>query len=39
VQEVFSRVLVMDHGRIVADGATDAILGDAALLARHGLEL
>ena len=39
VQEVFSRVLVMDHGRIVADGATDAILGDAVLLARHGLEL
>lgn len=39
VQEVFTRVLVMDHGRIVADGATDSILGDAALLARHGLEL
>ena len=39
VQEVFTRVLVMDHGRIVADGSTETILGDAALLARHGLEL
>jgi cobalt transport protein ATP-binding subunit len=39
VQEVFSRVLVMDHGRIVADGSTESILEDAALLARHGLEL
>ncbi len=39
VQEVFTRVLVMDHGRIVADGSTESILEDAALLARHGLEL
>jgi cobalt/nickel transport system ATP-binding protein len=38
VSEVFPRIIVMDDGRIVADGATDAILGDDALLHRHGLE-
>ena len=28
----------MDHGCIVADGPTEAILNDAALLEAHGLE-
>jgi cobalt transport protein ATP-binding subunit len=38
VAEVLPRTIVMDGGAIVADGPTDAILGDAALLERHGLE-
>jgi cobalt transport protein ATP-binding subunit len=38
VQEVFPRTVVMDAGRIVADGPTEAILADDALLEAHGLE-
>lgn len=38
VKELFPRTLIMDEGRIVADGPTDAILQDAALLEAHGLE-
>ncbi len=38
VAEVFPRVVVMDDGRIVADGPTDAVLSDDALLLSHGLE-
>jgi cobalt transport protein ATP-binding subunit len=38
VAEVFPRVIVMDEGRIVADGPTDAILADDVLLEAHGLE-
>ncbi|MEI8334714.1 MAG: ATP-binding cassette domain-containing protein [Chloroflexota bacterium] len=38
VAEVFPRVVVMDDGRVVADGPTDAILADDALLEAHGLE-
>ncbi len=38
VAEVFPRVIVMDDGRVVADGSTAAILSDTALLEAHGLE-
>jgi len=38
VGELFSRTVVMDEGRIVADGPTETILADAELLAAHGLE-
>jgi len=38
VAELFSRTVVMDHGRVVADGPTAQILNDAALLEAHGLE-
>jgi energy-coupling factor transporter ATP-binding protein EcfA2 len=38
VAEIFPRTIVMDGGSIVADGPTDAILADDALLEAHGLE-
>jgi cobalt/nickel transport system ATP-binding protein len=38
VRELFPRMVIMDQGRIVADGATEALLADAALLEAHGLE-
>ncbi len=38
VAELFPRTAVMAGGRVVADGPTPTILGDAALLAQHGLE-
>lgn len=39
VRELFPRMIIMDEGRIVADGLTDQIMEDAALLWAHGLEL
>jgi len=39
VKESFPRVVVMDSGRIVADGPTKALLSDEALLGAHGLEM
>jgi cobalt/nickel transport system ATP-binding protein len=39
VRELLPRTIIMDSGRIVADGATHAILKDAALLEAHGLEM
>jgi cobalt/nickel transport system ATP-binding protein len=30
--------VIMDEGRIVADGATNVLLQDEALLETHGLE-
>ena len=38
VAEVFPRIVVMDDGRIVADGPTDQTLADDRLLEAHGLE-
>ena len=37
VGELCGRVVLLDAGRIVADGPTETVLGDAPLLARHGL--
>ncbi len=38
VQELFPRTIIMDEGRIVADGPTQQLLNDEALLNAHGLE-
>ena len=38
VVEVCSRVIVLDGGRVVADGPTRDILNDEALMLAHGLE-
>jgi energy-coupling factor transporter ATP-binding protein EcfA2 len=38
VVELFPRTVVMDQGRIVADGPTPELLNDEELLAAHGLE-
>lgn len=38
VRELFARTVVLDNGRVVADGATENILTDTQLLAAHGLE-
>ncbi|HWM15025.1 MAG TPA: ABC transporter ATP-binding protein [Microbacterium sp.] len=37
--ELCPRALVLDGGRIVADGPTRELLADAAFMAAHGLEL
>ncbi|MCA9972251.1 MAG: ABC transporter ATP-binding protein [Anaerolineales bacterium] len=38
VHELFPRMVVMDEGRVVADGETAVLLADDALLEQHGLE-
>jgi cobalt/nickel transport system ATP-binding protein len=38
VRELFPRMVMMDEGRIVADGSTERLLDDIALLEAHGLE-
>ncbi|MFN8533661.1 MAG: ABC transporter ATP-binding protein [Dehalococcoidia bacterium] len=38
VRELLPRMVVMDEGRIVADGPTSTLLTDGDLLAAHGLE-
>jgi cobalt/nickel transport system ATP-binding protein len=37
-RELFPRTVVMDEGRIVADGPTCQIMEDKGLLEAHGLE-
>ncbi len=38
VRELFPRMVIMDEGCIVADGPTETLLADTALLEAHGLE-
>ena len=38
VKEVLPRMVILEHGRVVADGPSDVLLRDAALLEAHGLE-
>jgi cobalt transport protein ATP-binding subunit len=38
VQELFPRMIIMDEGRVVADGETAVLLSDEVLLETHGLE-
>jgi cobalt/nickel transport system ATP-binding protein len=37
--EICERAVILDGGRLAADGPTDGILGDPGLLAAHDLEL
>ncbi len=39
VWDTCSRVILLDHGEIIADGTPDEILRDESLLTSHGLEL
>jgi cobalt/nickel transport system ATP-binding protein len=39
VLELCPRVLVLDGGRLIADGPAADLLGDAALMEAHGLEV
>jgi energy-coupling factor transporter ATP-binding protein EcfA2 len=39
VVELCRRVIVLDQGRVQADGPTREILGNKSLMARHGLEV
>jgi len=38
VRELFPRMVIMDDGRVVADGQTVDLMNDVALLEAHGLE-
>jgi energy-coupling factor transporter ATP-binding protein EcfA2 len=38
VRDLLGRMIVMDGGRVVADGPTEVLLADTDLLERHGLE-
>lgn len=39
VKELFPRTIILHQGTIAADGPTETILSDAALLETHGLEM
>ena len=39
VKELLPRTIILDEGQVVADGETNALLADTALLNQHGLEL
>jgi len=38
VQELFPRMVIMDEGRVIADGPTQQLMDDEELLWAHGLE-
>ena len=38
VYELFPRMVVMDEGRIVADGPTEHLMANQSFLEAHGLE-
>lgn len=38
VRELFPRMVIMDEGHVVADGPTEVLMNDVALLEAHGLE-
>jgi cobalt/nickel transport system ATP-binding protein len=38
VQEIFPRMIILDEGKVVADGPTEYLMNDPALLEAHGLE-
>lgn len=38
VEEMFPRTVILDEGRVVADGPTHVLLNDESLLTAHGLE-
>lgn len=38
VKDLFPRMVIMDQGRVVADGPTKVLFDDVALLEAHGLE-
>jgi len=38
VRDLFPRMVIMDEGKIVADGSTEELLEDEVLLEAHGLE-
>ena len=38
VRDIFPRMVIMDEGRIVADGPTQDLMNDVVLLEAHGLE-
>jgi cobalt/nickel transport system ATP-binding protein len=38
VNEIFPRMIILDEGRVVADGPTRTLMNDTALLEAHGLE-
>jgi len=39
IRQLCSRIIVLDRGRVVADGTTEDILTDEQLLAEHGLAM
>jgi energy-coupling factor transporter ATP-binding protein EcfA2 len=39
VKELLPRTIILNQGKIAADGATDTILEDTDLLDSHGLEM
>lgn len=39
VRELFPRMVIMDNGSIVADGPTQELMANEALLTAHGLEI